>query len=168
MVPAPQNPRSEEWAWTEGGRSTQCRRGDAPVSITRRDERQSLATAVARYGSRSLRRPVFPLTPLGCDSDTTACCPPQLGPPAALGQTRSRVARHERGCDLDDSERAGGEEAAARATTSPAKTCKTCSANRPTSYHHHHAADVKASLIGAGVVPCGGVGTRQYEVKAWS
>ena len=49
--------------------------------------------------------------------------PPRRGRPAALGPTRSRVARNERTCDSDDSERAGGEEAAARATTSKAKTC---------------------------------------------
>ena len=80
------------------------------------------------------RRPVLPLSPLGCDSDImmTAGGPPRRGRPAALGPTRSRVARHERTCDSEDSERAGGEEAAARATTSQAKMCL---ANKPTNYH---------------------------------
>ena len=41
------------------------------------------------------------LSPLGCDSDTTACCQPLRGWQAALGPTRSRVARHERKCDSD-------------------------------------------------------------------
>ena len=29
VAPAPQTPRSEEWAWIECGRSTPCRRGEA-------------------------------------------------------------------------------------------------------------------------------------------
>ena len=37
------------------------------------------------------RRPVSPLPPLGCNSDTT-CCPPRRGRRTALGPTRSRVA----------------------------------------------------------------------------
>ena len=59
-------------------------------------------------------------------------------PLAASGPTPSwvTVARHERSCESDGSKRAGGKEAAARATTSQAKTC---SANSPTSYHHPHA-----------------------------
>ena len=56
------------------------------------------------------RGPVSPLSPLGCDSDSTTSGPPRQGRPAALGPTRSRVARHGRTCDSDDSERAGGEE----------------------------------------------------------
>ena len=47
---------------------------------------------------------------------------------AALSPTQSRVARHELKYHSDDSKRAGREEAAARATTSQAKTCL---ANRP-------------------------------------
>ena len=78
--------------------------------------------------------PVSPLSPLGCDTDTAAYSPLRHGQPVALGPTRSRVARHESTCDSDDSARAGGdsEEAAARSTTSQAKTCL---ANRSTSYH---------------------------------
>ena len=105
---------------------------------------------------------------LRCDSDTTVGDgegdPPWRGRLAASGPTWARLARQERTCDSDDSERAGGEEAAARATTSQAKTSP---ANSP-SYHHPHAADVKASSTGAGVVPCGGEGTRRYAIDAWS
>ena len=57
-------------------------------------------------------------SPLGCDSDTRACGPPRRGRPAAFK------------FDSDELERAGGEEAAARATTYQARTCP---ANRPTS-----------------------------------
>ena len=84
-----------------------------------------------------------------------------------LGPTRWRVARNEHTCDSDGPERVGGEpeEAAARATTSQAKTCL---ANRPTSYHRPHGADAKASSIGTGFVPGGGEGTRRYAIKEWS
>ena len=77
--------------------------------------------------------PISPLSLLECDSDTTGG-PPRCGRPAALGPTRSRVARHERTDDSDDSERAGGEEAAARTTASQAKTSR---ANRPASWLPH-------------------------------
>ena len=57
-----------------------------------------------------------PLSLLGCDSDTTTCCSPPRG-------WRSRWARPVRGwldtnaSDSDDTGRAGGKEAAARANT---------------------------------------------------
>ena len=97
-----------------------------------------------------------------------ACGPPRRGLPVALGPNRSLLARYERTCDSDDSERAGGEKTAARATTSEAKPCP---ANRPsgqTATTTKHAADVKASSTGAKVLPGGGEGTCRYAIKAWS
>ena len=63
---------------------------------------------------------------------------PPRGHPAALGPTRSSLARHERTCDSDDSDRAGP-------TGPPATTTL-------------DAADVKASSTGAGVVSGAGEG----------
>ena len=92
-------------------------------------------------------------SPLGCDSDSMACGPPLLGRPAAFK------------FDSDESERGGGEEAAARATTSQARTCPT---NRPISYPPPlNAADVKAFPARAGFkfVPGRGEGTRRYAIR---
>ena len=98
-------------------------------------------------------RPSLSISPLGCDSDTTAGGPPRRGRLAALGPTRSRVARHERTCDSDDSERAGGKEAAARATASRAKMCLATPANRPPITPTPDAAEAKVSSTGAGSCP---------------
>ena len=66
-------------------------------------------------------------------------------------------------CDSDDSDRAGGEEAAARATTSQAKMFP---ANRHTSYHPLPCRQRESVLCLAGVVPCRGERKRQYAIKA--
>ena len=72
------DPGSEEWAWIEGGRSTPYRRGEAPVSTTRHDERQSLVT------KRTTRRDDNSAQP---DSDTTMQYAPETGtmPPPGVG-----------------------------------------------------------------------------------
>ena len=78
------------------------------------------------------RRLVSQLSPLGCDSDTTACGPPWRGRSTPLGPIRSRVARHERTCDPDDSESARG----GGCSESDHLLSQTCAANRLSSYHH--------------------------------
>ena len=83
----------------------------------------------------------------------------------ATRNERSRVVQHERTCDLDHSEKAGGEEAAARATNSQIKTCPaTEQAHQLSAQPRGHAADMKASTTGAWVVPGGGEWTRRYAI----
>ena len=83
--------------------------------------------------------------PLGSDSDTTAAArhgeagrPHWARPGRRWPDTNARATR----TTQREAQRAGWEEAAARATTSQAKTSL---ANGPASYHH--AADVKASHV---------------------
>ena len=132
--------------------------------------------ACRRGPRRSLRRATSPgqrahpaggapchRSPLGCDSDTMAC-PATEGRPAAFdpvagGPTRTQV-RLKR---LRESDRGGGcserpppkpKRASVRPTGPPATV--------------PHAVHVKASSLGAGVVPGGGERTRRYAIKAWS
>ena len=104
------------------------------------------------------RGPVSPLSPLGCDSDSTTGGPPRQGRPAALGPTRSRVARHGRTCDSDDSERAGGEEGGC------SESYHLPSQNVSGQRAHYlpppspNAADVKESSIEAGFIPAAAKG----------
>ena len=91
---------------------------------------------------------------------------------ARPGPTRTHV----RLGRLGASKRAGGEEAAARATTSQLgpKPLNVSGQQAlqlpppPTGPQGLKAADVQASLTGGGVVPGSGKGTRQYAIKAWS
>ena len=80
------DPRSEEWAWIESVPSTPCRRGEAPVSTTRHDERQSLVT------ERTTRRDDDSARP---DSDTTMQYAQGTGtmPPPGVGSNLWRDSR---------------------------------------------------------------------------
>ena len=95
-------------------------------------------------------------SPLGCDSDTTACLRKAGRRPLA----RTRVAQHERTCDSYDSEKRQGRRLQRERPPPKPKRASV----RPTG----PPATVKASSVGAGVVPGGGEGTRRYAMKAWS
>ena len=117
------------------------------------------------------RRPMSPLSSLGCDSDTTTGGPPRRGRPAALvagGPTRTHVRLGRpgewRSCD---SEREGRRLQRERPSHKPNLLSKRVRPTGPPTTTTPCAADVKASSTGAGhrVVPGGGEGTRRYAIK---
>ena len=79
------DPRSQECAWIEGGRSTPCRRGKAPASTKRPDEQQSLVMKRSTWKDDDSARP---------NSDTTVQYAPWTGtmpPPEAGSKIWERI-----------------------------------------------------------------------------
>ena len=91
MVPVSQTHRSEdsEWAWIESGRSTPCRRGEAPVSATRRAE------SVTRHAAGAVDSRDDDSAPPDSDTTVTVHYAPGTGtrPPREVGTNLWRNCR---------------------------------------------------------------------------